>query len=93
MKKPSDHFFEKIIFKKVVLQFLQLLILPNDRLRDRTLAVPKNSAKITFFSGGEKNYLKKIFFFYIFLLDMPKYWVKIYLSHGKFSEVGEKQKA
>ena len=30
LKKPSDHFFEKIIKKKVVLRFLQLLILPND---------------------------------------------------------------
>merc|ERR1739838_347307 len=31
--------------------------------RDRTLAVAKNRAKMTFFSGGEKNYPKKIFFF------------------------------
>ena len=30
MKKPSDHFFEKYFFKKVVLHYLQLLILPND---------------------------------------------------------------
>ena len=37
------------------------------RLRDRTLAVAKNRAKMTFFSGAKKNYLKKIFFFaYIF---------------------------
>ena len=37
------------------------------RLRDRTLAVAKNHAKITFFSGGGKNYLKKyIFFAHIF---------------------------
>ena len=35
--------------------------------RDRTLAVAKNRAKMTFFSRGKKNYLKKIFFFaYIF---------------------------
>ena len=37
------------------------------RLRDRTMAVAKNRAKMTFFSGVKKNYLKKIFFFaYIF---------------------------
>ena len=33
--------------------------------RDRTLAVAKNCAKMTFFSGGEKNYPKKIFFLHI----------------------------
>merc|ERR1711892_1092867 len=60
--------------------------------RDRTLAVAKNRAKMTFFSGGKKNYLKKIFFFCIYLLVMPKYWVKNYFAHGRFSEVGQKQK-
>ena len=60
--------------------------------RDRTLAVAKNRAKMTFFSGGKKNYPKKIFFFWIYLLVMPKYWVKNYFAHGRFPEVGEKQK-
>ena len=45
------------------------------RLRDRTPAVAKNRAKMTFFSGGGKNYLKK-YFFCIYLLVMPKYWGK-----------------
>ena len=59
---------------------------------DRTLAVAKNRAKMTFFSGGKKNYLKKFFFFCIYLLVMPKYWVKNYFTHGIFPEVGQKQK-
>ena len=62
------------------------------RLRDPTLAVAKNRAKMTFFSGRKKNYLKKIFFFCIYLLVMPKYWVKNYFAHGRFPEVGQKQK-
>ena len=45
------------------------------RLRNRTLAVAKNRAKMTFFSGGGKNYLI-FFFFCIYLLVMPKYWGK-----------------
>ena len=61
------------------------------RLRDRTLAVTKNRAKITFFSG-EKKLPKKNIFFCIYLLVMPKYWVKSYLAHGSFPEVGQKQK-
>ena len=60
------------------------------RLRDRTLAVAKNRAKMTIFSGAKKNYLKKIFFFCIYLLVMPKYWGKQIFTHGRFSEVGEK---
>merc|ERR1712096_603694 len=44
-----------------------------------------------FFWGG-KNYPKKIFFFCIYLLVMPKYWVKNYFAHGRFPEVGQKQK-
>jgi len=47
---------------------------------------------MTFFSGGKKNYPKKIFFFCIYLLVMPKYWVKNYFAHGRFPEVGQKQK-
>ena len=60
------------------------------RLRDRTLAVEKNRAKMTFFSGAEKNYLKKIYFFCIYLLVMPKYWGKQIFTHGRFPEVVEK---
>ena len=33
------------------------------------------------------------FFFYIFLLVMPKYWGKQIFTHERFPEVGEKQKA
>ena len=62
------------------------------RLRDRTLAVAKNRAKMTFFSGAKKNYLKKIFFFCIYLLVMPKYWGKQIFTHRSFPEVGQKQK-
>ena len=31
-------------------------------------------------------------FFCIYLLVMPKYWVKNYFAHGRFPEVGQKQK-
>ena len=43
-------------------------------------------------------FLKKIkftppkFFFCIYLLVMPKYWVKNYFAHGRYPEVGQKQK-
>ena len=43
-------------------------------------------------------FLKKIkftppnFFFCIYLLVMPKYWVKNYFAHGRFPKVGQKQK-
>ena len=62
--------------------------------RDRTLALKsrKNVQKITFFSQKNKIYPPKIFFFCIYLLVMPKYWVKNYFTHGRFSEVGQKQK-
>ena len=62
--------------------------------RDRTLAVKskKNRSKITFFFRGKKNYPKNIFFFCIYLLDMPKYWGKQIFAHGRFPEVGQKQK-
>ena len=62
--------------------------------RDRTLAVKsrKNVRKITFFSLKNKIYPPKIFFFCIYLLVMPKYWVKNYFAHGRFPEVGQKQK-
>ena len=44
------------------------------------------------FFWGEKKLPKKIFFFCIYLLVMPKYWVKNYFAHGRFPEVGQKQK-
>ena len=62
--------------------------------RDRTLAVKskKIARKSPFFFRGKKNYPKNIFFFYIYLLVMPKYWLKNYFAHGRFPEVGQKQK-
>ena len=33
-----------------------------------------------------------MFFFCIYLLVMPKYCVRNYFAHGKFPEVGQKQK-
>ena len=56
---------------------------------DQTLAVKsrKNARKSTFFRK-KKNYKKKC----IYLLVMPKYWVKNYFAHGSFPEVGQKQK-
>ena len=45
------------------------------------------------FFWGEKNYLKNIYFVCIYLLVMPKYWGKQIFTHGRFPEVGEKQKA
>ena len=56
------------------------------RIRDRTLAVAKNRAKMTFFSGGKKNYLKKnIFFAYIFQLCQN-------IGGNKFSRTGDSPK-
>ena len=51
--------------------------------RDRTLDVKrrKNAQKIYI--------LKKI---EIYFLVMPKYWVQNYFAHGRFPEVGQKQK-
>ena len=34
---------------------------------------------------------KHLFFLKVFLV-MPKYWVKNYFAHGRFPEVGQKQK-
>ena len=53
--------------------------------RDRTLAV-KNRKNI-------RKIIKKLkIFFCIYLLVMPKYWVKNYFAHRRFPEVGQKQK-
>ena len=54
--------------------------------RDRTLAVAKNHAKMTFFSGGKKNYPKKIFFFWIYLLVMPNIGGNIFSALGVSSK-------
>ena len=34
----------------------------------------------------------KKYFFGIYLLGMPKYWVKNYFTNGSFPKVGQKQK-
>ena len=84
----------EIVIRQVELQ--NVLNTPGSRgwsrLRDRTLAVAKNRAKMTFFSGGKK-ITPQIFFCCIYLLVMPKYWGKQIFTHGRFPEVGEKQKA
>ena len=61
--------------------------------RDRMLAVKskKIARKSPFFFRGKNNY-PKTFFFCIYLLDMPKYWGKQIFAHGRFPEVGQKQK-
>ena len=51
----------------------------------------KKRSKINFFSKKHKNYLKK-YFFCIYILVMPKYWGKQSFAHGRFPEVGQKQK-
>ena len=54
--------------------------------RDRTMAVKsrKNARKSAFF--------RKKIFFCIYLLVMPKYWGKQIFTHGRFPEMGQKQK-
>ena len=42
--------------------------------------------------NSNKIYPKKYLFYCIYLLVMPKYWVKNYFVHGRFLEVGQKQK-
>ena len=54
---------------------------------------PKNHSKMTFLFWGKKKWPKKNIFFCIYLLVMPKYWGKQIFTHGRFPEVGEKQKA
>ena len=62
--------------------------------RDRTLAkkVGKKLENQLFFLVKNKKYLKKIFFLHIYFLVMPKYWGKQIFTHGRFPEVGQKQK-
>ena len=50
----------------------------------------KNAQKSAFF---RKKIKITLFFVYIFLLVMPKYWGKQIFRHRIFHEVGEKQKA
>ena len=35
---------------------------------------------------------RSLLYQYVFLLVMPKYWVINYFTHGRFPEVGQKQK-
>ena len=60
--------------------------------RDRLLAVKsrKDGKKSAFFSKKKKNYQKNLFC--IYLLVIPKYWGKQIFTHGRFPEVGQKQK-
>ena len=69
--------------------------------RDRTLAVKirkngrkirKNGRKIIFFVY-KLNLPPKNIFFCIYLLVMPKYWVKNYFAHGRFPDVGSRKTA
>ena len=41
---------------------------------------------------SRKNARKSALFLHIYLLVMPKYWVKNYFAHRRFPEVGQKQK-
>ena len=43
--------------------------------------------------GNKEIKITNFFFFCIYLLVMPKYWRKQIFTHGRFPEVGEKQKA
>ena len=47
--------------------------------------------KITFFTYKNKIYPKKYFCLHI-SSSYAKYWVKNYFAHGRFPEVGQKQK-
>ena len=61
--------------------------------RDQTLALKrrKTAEKSAFFLKKIKIPLKR-YFFCIYLLVMPKYWVKNYFAHGSFPKVGQKEK-
>ena len=61
---------------------------------DRTLAVKrrKNARKSVFFFSYKIKITKKIFFVCIYLLIIPKYLGKQIFTHGRFPEVGQKQK-
>ena len=88
VKSRKSYFFRK---KKKLPNFF--LVMPKywvntpttrgwSRLRDQTLAVAKNRAKMTLFSRGKKNYLKKIYFFCIYLPVRPNYWGKQSFARG-----------
>ena len=64
---------------------------PGDR--DQNLAVKSQKiARKSFFFRKKYKLPKKNIFFCIYLLVMPKYWGKQIFTHGRFSEVGQKQK-
>ena len=52
----------------------------------------KTSEKSHFFLKKMKFTPAKNILFCIYLQVMPKYWVKNYFAHGRFPEVGQKQK-
>ena len=80
--KYSSLFYYELISVKNKTRYTEIL-----QGRDRTLAV--KNRKI-----NKKSALpKKKFFFCIYLIVMPKYWGKQIFTHGRFPEVGEKQKA
>ena len=53
---------------------------------------PKNGRKICVFFGTKIRFTPQNIFICIYLLVMPKYWVKNYFAHGSVPEVGQKQK-
>ena len=56
--------------------------------RDRTLAEEKKCEYQFFF----RKTIKITIFFCIYLPVIPKYWGKQIFTHGRFPEVGQKQK-
>ena len=60
--------------------------------RDRMLAVKSRKTLENQFFFVKKKIPKKHFFCCIYLLVMPKYWGKQIFTHGRYSEVGQKQK-
>ena len=57
--------------------------------RDRTLAVKSRKIARKLALEKKKKKLPK-FFFYIYLLVMPKYWGKQIFAHGRSHKVGQK---
>ena len=62
--------------------------------RDQTLAIKRRKTveNQLFFSLKNKIYTHKKYFFCIYFLGLPKYLVVNYFAHGRFPEVGQKQK-
>ena len=59
---------------------------------DRALAVKSHKIARNYFFSRKKIKITPQSFFYIYLLIMPKYWGGNYFAHGRFPEVGQKQK-